>query len=99
MAARAAVSRAVRLHALLDSPDVPWWRFLEISRYPSFIRTSGMDFGCLLSSRESVPWHGSGGCHPADGRHFAEHHALGRTVHDLPFGIRPRQSQLDARAV
>ena len=33
---------------------------------------------------------------PADGRHFAQHHALGRAVHDLPFGLRSRQSQLDA---
>ena len=37
--------------------------------------------------------------HPADGGDLAEHHALGRAVHDVPFGLRPRQSELDAWAV
>ena len=36
---------------------------------------------------------------PADGRHFAECHDLGRTVHDLPFGLCARQPELDAGPV
>ena len=74
-------------------------RLLEISRDPSFIRGARLDFGGALPSGQPVPGNDRGRCHPADGRYLAEHHALGRAVHDLPFGIRPRQSQLDARPI
>ena len=87
---------AVRLHAVLAAPHVSRRRLLEVSRDPSFLRRSGLDFGGALSSGQSVPGNDRGRRHPADGGHLAEHHALGRAVHDVPFGVRPRQPELDA---
>ena len=94
-----AVPGPVGLHAVLAAPHVSRRRILEISRHPSFVGGSGLDFGGALSSGQPVPRNHRGRRHPADGGHLAQHHALGRAVHDLPFGLRPRQSELDARPV
>ena len=37
--------------------------------------------------------------HPADGGDLAQHHAVGRAVHDIPLRLRSRQPELDVRAV
>ena len=99
VAAGGAVPGAVGLHAVLAAPHVSRRRVLEVSRHPSFLRGSGLDFGGALPSGQPVPGNHRGRRHPADGGHLAEHHALGRPVHDVPFGVRPRQSELDARPV
>ncbi len=90
------VPGGVGLHALLAAPPVPWRRVLEISRRPPFVRGSGLDLGGAFSSRQPVPRHHRGRRHTADGGDFAQHHALGGALHDVPFGLRPRQSELVA---
>ena len=66
---------------------------------PSFVRGSGLDFGGALPPRQPVPRNHPRRRLPADGGHFAERHALGRALQHVPFGVRPRQSELDARPV
>ena len=70
-------------------------RLLEVSRDPSFLRGTGLDFRGALSSGQPVHRNDHGRRHPADGGHFAQHHAVGRAVHDLPLRLRPRQPELD----
>ena len=71
---------------------------LEISRHPSFLGRSRVDLGGAVSSGQPVHRNDPGRRHPADGGHLAQHHALGRAVHDLPLRLRSRQPELDARA-
>src|ERR1700693_5642858 len=56
-------------------------------------------FGGAFPPGESVPRNHSGRRHIADGGDLAERHALGRTLHHVPFGVRSRQSELDAWSV
>ena len=94
-----AVPGAVGLHAVLAAPDVSRRRVLEISRHPPFLRGSRLDLGGALPSRQSVPRHHRRRCRAADGRHLAQRDAVGRALQHLPFGVRPRQSELDAGPV
>ena len=72
---------------------------LEIPRHPSFLGRRRLDFGGALSPREPAARHHRGRRRAADGRHFAERDAVARTVQYLPFGVRPRQPELDAGPV
>ena len=90
---------AGRFHDVLAAPHVPWRRVLEIPRHPSFVRGCGLDLGGALSPRQPAAGNHRGRRRAADGRHFAERDALARAVQHLPFGVRPRQSELDARPV
>ena len=94
-----AVPGCIGLHAVLAAPDVSRRWFLEVSCHPSFVRGPRLDFGGALPSGEPVPGHHRGRRHPADGGDFAQHHALGRPLHHVPFGVCSRQPELDARPV
>ena len=89
------VPRCVRLHAVLAAPHVSRRRLLEISRHPSFFGGSRVDLRGAVPSRQPVHRNDPGRRHPADRRHFSQHHAVGRAVHDLPFRLRSRQPELD----
>ena len=52
-----AVPGAVRFHAVLAAPHVPRRRLLEISRHPSFLRRSRLDFGGALPPGQPVARH------------------------------------------
>src|SRR5258708_1675783 len=99
MAPGAAVPGSIGLHVVLAAPDVSRWRFLEVSRDPPFVRRAGVDLGGALPSGESYPRNHSGRRHIADGGYLAQRHALGRALHHVPFGVRSRQSELDAWSV
>ena len=88
-----------RFHDVLAAPHVPWRRVLEIPRHPSFVGRCGLDLGGALSPGQPAARHHRGRCRAADGRHFAGRDALARAVQHLPFGVRSRQPQLDARPV
>ena len=90
---------AVRLHAVLAAPHVSRRRLLEISRHPSLLGGSRVDLRGAVSSSQPVHRNNSGRRHPADCGHFSQHHAVGRTVHDLSFRLRSRQPELDVGAV
>ena len=68
VAAGGAVPGAVGLHAVLAAPPVSRRRILEISRDPSFLGRTRLDFGGALPPGEPVPRHHHGRRHPADGR-------------------------------
>ena len=88
-----------RFHDVLAAPHVPWRRVLEIPRHPPFVGRCGLDLGGALSPRQPAVRHHRGRCRAADGRDFAGRDALARAVQHLPFGVRSRQPQLDARPV
>ena len=88
-----------RFHDVLAAPHVPWRRVLAIPRHPPFVRGCGLDFRGALSPGEPAARNHRGRRRAADGRDFAECDALARTVQYLPFGVRPRQFELEAGSV
>src|SRR5439155_15221427 len=99
LAAGDPVPGARRLHDVLAAPDVSRRRLLEISRHPPFIRGRRLDLGSALSSREPRARHYRGRRRVAVGGYFADRDAVAWPVQYLPFGLRPRQSQLGPRPV
>ena len=93
------VPGARRLHDVLAAPDVSRRRLLEISRHPPFLGGRRLDFGGALSPRQPAARYHRGRCRAAAGGHFAGRDAVARPVQHLPFGLRPRQSQLGPRPV
>ena len=89
----------LRLHDVLDPPRLPPPDAVALSRRPSFLRASRLDFGGAVSSDQHLPGQRGDRRRAAAGRHFAECAGLSRAVHDRAFGLRARQPQLDARAV
>src|ERR1700682_89547 len=99
VAAGGVVLRVGRFHDVLAAPHVPRRRLLEIPRHPSFVRGRGLDFGSALSPGEPAAGDHRGRRRPADGGYFAQCDALARSLQYFPFGVRPRQSELDAWSV
>ena len=99
MAAGDPVPGRGRFHDVLAAPHVPWRRVLEIPRHPPFVGRRRLDLGGALSPRQPAVRHHRGRCRAAGRRHFAGRDALARAVQHLPFRVRSRQPQLDARPV
>src|SRR5262249_54013133 len=99
LAADGALSRGVRLPALLDPPGVPRRRVLEISRGASFVGGGRLDLRRAVPSGQSVARPGAGRRGAAAGRHSAGGAGHPGAVQRADVRLRARQSELVARAL
>src|SRR5258705_11396606 len=95
MASGGVVPGSVGLHAVLAAPHVSPRRFLEISRNPSFVRRSGLDFGGTLPPGEPVSGNHPGRRDIAAGGYFTQPPALGPPLQHVSFRVFFRPSVLD----
>ncbi len=83
-------------HSVLDAPPVPQPAHVAVPRGAPLLRRAGMDLGGALPSGQSVSRQRGSRRHHASPRHLAQRVCRARSLHHRNFGLRARQSQLDA---